>query len=308
MKYSNKVDLSIIIPCYNVEKYLYRCLNSLINTTYEILLIDDGSTDNTSVLCDSYKKYSNVKVFHKVNGGLSDARNYGIERATGKYIVFLDSDDYVDVNSLEILLQYINNTDADLIYCDFFKNNNGTIIKQNTIDKIECLTGCEAMNKLILNKNYYPMVWKCIYRRDFIIENSLYFKKSFLHEDEDWMPRALFKSKNVILHTDGFYYYCLNSQSITQNKKDKNYIDLIEIVKNIRKDLKTKGNNELMSIDGYFINIYLACYIMYDNEEMYLHYSEIHYCSLKIKYILCKYFRKIYKKMYILRLKTSKKF
>ncbi|MBQ5852329.1 MAG: glycosyltransferase family 2 protein, partial [Lachnospiraceae bacterium] len=100
--------ISIVVPVYNVEKYLERCVDSLINQTYEnieILLIDDGSKDNSGQMCDEYaNKDSRITVYHKENGGLSDARNYGMDRAKGEYIIFIDSDDYVEPNMMEFLI------------------------------------------------------------------------------------------------------------------------------------------------------------------------------------------------------------
>lgn len=118
-----KEKISIIVPIYNVEKFLPRCVESLVNQTYgniEILLIDDGTKDNSAIMCDEYaKKYNNVKAFHKKNGGLSDARNYGIEKATGKYIAFVDSDDFVNKDYCKILYNNLIKNDADISICDF---------------------------------------------------------------------------------------------------------------------------------------------------------------------------------------------
>lgn len=111
--------ISIIVPIYNVEKYLPQCLDSIINQTYknlEIILIDDGSTDNSGKICDKYKLLDNrIIVIHKSNGGLSDARNTGINIATGDYISFVDADDFIDKNMYTILFQKINTTNADII-------------------------------------------------------------------------------------------------------------------------------------------------------------------------------------------------
>ena len=113
--------ISVIIPVYNVEKFIDRCINSLINQTYknlEIILVDDGSPDNCPGLCDDWAKKDNrIKVVHKQNGGLSDARNAGLERSTGDYIMFVDSDDFVDETICEVLLNDLKNNDADFSMC-----------------------------------------------------------------------------------------------------------------------------------------------------------------------------------------------
>lgn len=300
--------LTIIIPCYNVKKYIDRCLKDLLNSSYEIILIDDGSTDGTSIRCDYYNKYNNIKVYHKKNGGLSEARNFGLERASGKNILFLDSDDYINIETLKKVLYQFEKEDCEMIYCNFYKDINGKIIEQNLIKTIEYYSGIEGMKKLLLNNTYRPMVWKNLYKRDFLLKNQLYFKVGYLHEDEDWLPRVLFKAKKIIFYPESFYYYCLNEQSITQNKKDKNYTDLIQIVKDLRRDLQTTEDKNLRIIDSYFINLYLASYIRYDKEIMYLKYNEIKSATLKFKYILSKYFRKIYKRIYLKRINGIKKF
>lgn len=115
----DNIKFSIIVPVYNVERYLSRCIESLINQTYsniEILLIDDGSSDQSPEICDEYsKKYGNIVVYHKKNGGLSDARNYGLERASGEYILFVDSDDYINKDSCQSFYSYLKEHDKHRI-------------------------------------------------------------------------------------------------------------------------------------------------------------------------------------------------
>ena len=115
--------ISIIVPVYNVEKYLERCVKSIQNQTYsdlEIILVDDGSPDSSGALCDQYaKEDKRIKVIHKKNGGLSEARNYGIEAATGSYIMFIDSDDWIDLDMAEMLCKLSNKYDADIVECSW---------------------------------------------------------------------------------------------------------------------------------------------------------------------------------------------
>ena len=117
--------ISVIVPIYNVEKYLERCVESIINQTYknlEIILVDDGSPDNCPQMCDDYaKKDSRIKVVHKKNGGLSDARNAGMKVATGEYVSFIDSDDYISLDFYETLLETIVDNDSDIVECSVVK-------------------------------------------------------------------------------------------------------------------------------------------------------------------------------------------
>ena len=119
-----KIKISVIVPIYNVEQYLSQCLDSIINQTYtnlEIILINDGSTDNSEKICNQYKLLDpRIIVIHKTNGGLSDARNTGIKIATGDYISFVDADDFIDKNMYTILFQKINTTNADIIWYNHY--------------------------------------------------------------------------------------------------------------------------------------------------------------------------------------------
>lgn len=122
--------ISIIVPIYNVEKYLPKCIESIINQTYtdlEILLIDDGSTDNSGLICDKYASIDNrIRVIHKKNGGLSDARNVGLDICKGKYISFIDSDDYIELTMYEKMIKIMINQKVDIVSCNYnhIYNNN----------------------------------------------------------------------------------------------------------------------------------------------------------------------------------------
>ena len=116
--------ISVVVPVYNVEKYLRKCIDSIINQTYknlEIILVDDGSPDKCGEICDEYAKKDNrVKVIHKKNAGVSSARNDGIDNATGEYIIFVDSDDWLEDNAIEIMVDKLNEYDYDCVFCNFY--------------------------------------------------------------------------------------------------------------------------------------------------------------------------------------------
>ena len=127
--------VSVIVPVYNVEQYIRKCIESILNQTYnkmEIILVDDGSTDNSGIICDEYsKRDKRIKVIHKINGGLSDARNAGLDICTGDYIVFVDSDDYIKNNMIEMLHKDILEKRADISVCSYFFDNDGNIKRKN---------------------------------------------------------------------------------------------------------------------------------------------------------------------------------
>ena len=224
------MKFSIIVPIYNVEKYLDRCVDSLLKQTYqdiEIILVDDESPDGCPQKCDEYKKSdSRVRVIHKVNGGLSDARNAGLEIARGEYIIFVDADDYIDIDTCERLCNYANKN-VDIIIANAFVE--GGVVDLTHIVTKDILTGQEYL--LDAYKNYKaPMAaWLNIYKRLFLKENNLFFKKGILHEDEEFTPRAFLKANQVLVSGENFYHYIIRNDSITTKKdKRKNANDLYD--------------------------------------------------------------------------------
>ena len=156
----SKPLLSIIVPVYNVEKYIERCIKSILNqsfTNFELILVDDGSPDNCGKICDEYKKKdSRIKVIHKKNGGLSDARNAGIERAKGEYIAFVDSDDFINKYMYEILYKNAKKWDADISICNFkMVCENDRIDEDISVicEDAKVYGRNEALNKLYSNEN-----------------------------------------------------------------------------------------------------------------------------------------------------------
>lgn len=219
---------SIIVPIYKVEKYIHRCIDSLINQTFfdiEIILIDDGSPDNCPRICDEYsERYENIRVIHKENGGLSDARNCGIRAASGEYIIFVDSDDYISLDACEKFSRYTADK-YDVIVADSIVK--GAEMDLSHIKSDKSMNGHEyLLNSLRMNKA--PMVaWLNIYRRDFLINNNLFFKYGILHEDEHFTPRVFLKAGSVFVTDVVFYHYIIREDSITTKKdKRKNADDL----------------------------------------------------------------------------------
>lgn len=197
--------ISIIIPVYNVEKYIQECLNSVLNQTYEnleIILVDDGSKDSSSEICESYaKKDDRIIVIHQENQGLSMARNTGLNRATGKYIMFLDSDDFYEINSCEVLYNEIRSKNADFVIGNYVHTkSNGEKWKEPFFDK-DVYTRFKV-SILDYKKSFSIMnsiVWNKIFRRDFIEKYSLRFIPGAIAED------AIF-STFCYTHTDNAYY------------------------------------------------------------------------------------------------------
>lgn len=215
----NKVDISIIVPVYNVKLYLERCMKSLINQTYnnyEIILVDDGSSDGSGELCDGYTNYSKVKVIHQPNKGLSGARNTGIKNALGEYIMFVDSDDYIDVKSCEQFMNILKNGTFDIVCADAYRVTEKGITEKNK-DRTNINIPCTGMDFLVESVSLKSMCMCApfaVYRKKLIVENECWFKEGVLHEDELWTPQIFLLSQNVSYIPFRFYYHCERGGSI----------------------------------------------------------------------------------------------
>jgi len=219
-------SLSIVIPVYNVENYLDRCLSSILKNNLdncEILLIDDGSTDKSAEICDMYSsKYAFVRSFHKENGGASDARNFGISKAVGKYIWFVDSDDKITENSIIKFIEIINSNMPDVIICQ------SKVIDQKSEIYDECKysikTGCYSSEEFMVElKNNPKSVIFCpqyyIVKRSFLLNNELYFYKGIIYEDELWIPQLLINAKNIYYSNLNVYFHYMIETSVMHSTK-----------------------------------------------------------------------------------------
>lgn len=213
--------VSIVIPIYNVEKYIHECVDSVINQTYkdlEIILVDDGSPDNCGKICDEYaKKDSRIKVIHKENGGLSDARNAGMEASTGEYIYFLDSDDYISLDAIDKLVTFISEQNADMIFfnaysfADDYTGKLDTLIWQNLYPTC---SGKDMLDLRFRNNEVAPSVPLHFYTAEFINNHSLRFKKGIVYEDWLFSVIAYLRAGKVGFLNDVLYYRRMRQNSI----------------------------------------------------------------------------------------------
>lgn len=228
------VLLSIIVPVYNVESYIDRCLQSILkiqDDSIEIILVDDGSTDSSGRLCDRYAHLqSNIKVIHKENGGLSDARNAGLKESTGQYIWFVDSDDSVEFDMNEF--KNIIKSSPDII-CANYKIINGKsehVISQDCLSGLKNCSGIEALKLMLTNNQYYVPVWKYIYSLDFFRINEFEFQKGIFHEDEQLTPYLFLKAKKTMYFPFVIYNYYIRENSISNSTKwEKNIADIFTV-------------------------------------------------------------------------------
>ena len=214
--------ISIVVPIYNVENYMNRCLNSIKNQTYtnlEILLINDGSLDNCQKICEKFEKEDNrFKLYNKENGGLSDARNYGLERISSKYVCFIDSDDYIEKNYIEILYNNLITYNADISVCGIANDVGGMKKESNQKQDLEELTSEQALKKMIdLHYDFKVVAWNKLYKKDLF--EDVRYPKGKIYEDVATTYKLVSKAKKVVYAQNPLYVYCFNPTSITKTEK-----------------------------------------------------------------------------------------
>lgn len=227
--------ISVVVPIYNVEKYLPRCVESLLAQTYqklEIILVDDGATDASPAICDEYaKKDARIKVIHKENGGLSDARNAGTVASNGKYIGFVDSDDFLLPDMYEKLVAALEENEADIAVCNYcYVDEAGVEIKernQNLPIQDKVITGKEAIKNLVGPEYaYWVTAWNRLYRSD--IAKSVPFPKGKIHEDEFTAHLFYEKAERVVGVSKAAYQYVVRENSIMTKKYGTRNLDYID--------------------------------------------------------------------------------
>lgn len=221
--------ISVIVPIYKVKEYLERCIESIVNQTYqnlEIILVDDGSPDSCPVLCDNWKKKDDrIKVIHKKNGGLSDARNEGMKIATGDYISFVDSDDWIGKEMYHCMVQALENYDADICECNYLKTDKMQHTEEMIENNFQLLDNMEALEKL-LKEEVAPVVWNKIYKREIMID--LFFKVGKYNEDEFWTYLALDQAEKIVKIDTVLYYYFYREDSIIHETYSIKRLDGLE--------------------------------------------------------------------------------
>lgn len=218
-----KDKISIIVPVYKVEQYLGRCVDSLINQTYrniEIILVDDGSPDQCPALCDNYARQDDrVVVIHKKNGGLSDARNCGLMKASGKFILYVDSDDYIELDSCERLIDGMKEN-IDLVVGSYKEVRNQKMVykRHSNLSSNKIYSAKEYVISAIKCDEWYAPAWLNLYRKSFLIKNNLYYKVGFYFEDIEMLPRLFLANPRVTYVDYPFYNYVIRENSIMTSR------------------------------------------------------------------------------------------
>lgn len=257
---SETKQITVVIPVYNVESYLRRCIDSIVCQTIkniDIILVDDGSTDNSGKICDEYREIDNrIKVVHQKNQGLSAARNVGIKMAKTKYICFIDSDDYVEKDMLEYLYEGTLQSGADIVCCGFTNIYENGEIEKITIPDNDVLFSKEEALDIHLFSGYIEVVaWNKLYKLELF--NNITYPEGKLYEDMLTTYKLIDKSNCVLLRPDSKYYYCKRNNSIggvAFSRKTLSLIDAcdtdIEYISNKYNNLK---NIKVSKIQWYII-------------------------------------------------------
>lgn len=265
------IKVSVIVPIYNSEKYIRTCLESLIKQTLkpiEIILVNDGSTDRSiDHIFDLIEKYNFIRLIEIENSGAAEARNKGLALARGNYISFVDSDDFVHSTFLEKLYQEAENKKLDIICGSFeatYKNKvSKKMERNNELLRDGVQEGIVLFKKQIQLRNYIPMIWAYMYRREFLTKNSLWLSPKTIHEDEEFTPRVWNLAKRAkIIETFEYIYQREHEDSIIESRDESSVLDLENILISFMKYEENLSGKSKESFD-YALLYVLDHYVYY---------------------------------------------
>lgn len=307
--------ISVIVPVYNVEPYLRRCVDSILRQTYrnlEVLLVDDGSTDSSGDICEEYARQdSRVTVLHQKNGGLSAARNTGIERAGGACLAFVDSDDFIDSRMLETLYQDLTEQGADAAVCGYrLFGPQDEILPIDFSVPVQCMSGRDAIRSTLVSDEIGDFAWNKLYRKELF--QSIRYPLGRMMEDQGTTYRIFLQCKKVAYHPVQMYYYYQRPDSILHRRNLKFYEDKFDMGWQKYQALK-EVYPDMQENDAAMLNVVEHCYpyLVQDTErrakmnaflqELDPAAAEFLCASSQRKYRLLKFSRKLYAKLFLLK-------
>lgn len=307
--------ITIIIPVYNVEEYIEMCLESVQVQTYdniEIILINDGSTDNSKKICEKYTNMdSRFKIINKKNEGVSAARNVGLQKANGKYVTFVDSDDYIDKNYIFYLYNQIIKNNTDISICGTIDVDENGDYKRYSKNYVEEIDSIKALQELLNEEYYTSVVWAKMYKKE-LVQNIKFNNEIKIAEDLDFLYKVIGKAKTISVNTNKkLYYYRMRKNSLTSKEYNRNWENEIKLCKDIIEDCKKNNINIVSNAIRRYIRINCTCMIkilkyckddkknynklkknIKQYEKMYMRDTNIG-LKLKIKMILLLYYKNI---------------
>lgn len=236
----NNSLISIIVLAYNVEKYIKKCIDSLLSQSYqniEIIIVNDGSTDNTPEVLSEYTNQEKIRIFHQENKGISFSRNLGLMQAHGDYITFVDSDDYVSAQYCEKLYHHLIKNNADMSVCQFINIVKGECKPQNTNLKTRVLSKIEALSLIFEDKELQSYVCGKLFKKQIIKDISFPLDRR-AYEDYVTLFRIIENIDKMVICEDLLYYYICNEQSVSRNKNCRKYYDFFTAVMQMYKSAK----------------------------------------------------------------------
>lgn len=280
-----KPKVSIIVPIYNVEKYLDRCMQSLLNQTLkeiEIILVDDESPDNCPAMCDEYARLdSRIKVIHKKNEGLGLARNSGLEIVTGEYVAFVDSDDYVSLDMYNELYKLANQYNSDIVSCGHSYELKNKKVYQNDVSSLKVFSGDDltkvcldliASDIVIAKERLYSIsVWHAIYSNRIISDNKIRFlsERVVVSEDIPFQVDMLMHARKIVYIPDYFYNYCWNGSSLTKTFVFEKYSRLKTLRELLLHKTRSIDNSTTRVNRAFIANVhYFLQHIVEANDSM----------------------------------------
>lgn len=248
--------VTIVIPVYNVEKYIERCLNSIIRQTYnniEIIIVNDGTEDKSIEICKKIQlKDNRIKIINQKNAGLSAARNTGIRNASGKYICFIDSDDFVNKEYVRLLLESLIKNDADISVCDFLYINEEGHTWSRKIKKAKLYSNTEAIRDLLVGiQNTEVMTWNKLYKLNLFKDNNIYFPEGKLHEDNFTTYKLYYYSRSISMIQNKLYYYLQRNSSIMGRRFNTRRMDILQALEETKDFFKEKNINFDIELECY---------------------------------------------------------
>lgn len=255
-------EISIVVPVYNIQEYIRECIESILAQSFrdfELILVDDGSKDLSGKICDEYlDKDNRIKVIHKENGGLSDARNVGMDGAKGNYLTFIDGDDAVSPLYLEILYTTLKEQNADLVQGSFTRKKESLVLRSD-IKKIICLENKEAIHDYLHRKGLYVSACAKIYRRELF--EHINFPVGKLNEDNFTTYKIIAKSARCVVIDQPIYWHRINKNSITRSSFRRQKLEILQVPEEMRIFLRDKDTESLQQdIDYYEFRLKLSVY------------------------------------------------
>ena len=313
--------VSIIVPIYNVEKFLEECIQSIINQTYkkiEIILVNDGSTDNSYDICLKYQKKDNrIHVINKINGGLSSARNTGLSKARGEYVVFIDSDDFIDSAMIEILVDLIEKESADIVCCnyDMYDENSQLVKKHKLYSKgIEVFDRKKSIDLLLGERHFKCYACNKIYKKTMF--RGVCFPEGKLYEDIITQYRLIGKCDKLVFCDRDLYHYRIRKGSITARVFDEKNYQMLHFINVIRNENMHNPYvlwgcavyylyfiDDMICADKFDAEVYDEYCVLYDSVSRKIKTKELFGCWRRIQLFLCR--KNIYFYRIIYKLKTK---